>query len=150
MSFFGGGQAPQPPQPDPLFAGTSYFHRPCMMNVLFQNICYSPIKLTYVLSNDRVYDVPRKQPNNEPQLAQTEMEMYTVLFNKLTSSCFTKCASRKHKEGDLQLGEMSCLDRCVSKYMEAQEKVGTVMQQANEKQAQQMQQMQQMQTNGGT
>jgi len=34
--------------------------------------------------------------------------------------------------------------------MEAQEKVGTVMQQANEKQAQQMQQMQQMQTNGGT
>jgi len=81
--------------------------------------------------------------------AQTEMEMYTVLFNKLTKTCFNKCASRKHKEPDLQLGEMSCLDRCVSKYMEAQEKVGVVMQKANEKQAQQMQAMQQMQKSIG-
>mmetsp|Transcript_190 Transcript_190/g.196 ORF Transcript_190/g.196 Transcript_190/m.196 type:complete len:103 (-) Transcript_190:397-705(-) len=77
--------------------------------------------------------------------AKTEMEMYTVLFNNLTMSCFNKCASRKHKEPDLQLGEMSCIDRCVSKYMEAQEKIGVVLQKANESQAQQMQQMQQMQ-----
>ncbi len=77
--------------------------------------------------------------------AQTEMEMYTVLFNKLTSTCFQKCASRKHKEPDLHLGEMSCLDRCVAKYMDAQEKVGVVLQRANEKQAAQMQQMQNMQ-----
>jgi len=81
--------------------------------------------------------------------AQTEMEMYTVLFNKLTSTCFTKCASRKHKEADLQLGEMSCLDRCVAKYMDAQEKVGVVLQRANEKQAAQMQQMQNMQSSVG-
>ena len=72
--------------------------------------------------------------------------MYTVLFNKLTQSCFKKCASRKHKEPDLQLGEMSCIDRCTSKYMEAQEKIGVVLQKANEAQAQQMQQMQQMQS----
>jgi import inner membrane translocase subunit TIM10 len=77
--------------------------------------------------------------------AQTEMEMYTVLFNKLTSSCFEKCNSRKHKEPDLQLGEMSCLDRCVAKYMDSQELVGKVLQAANEKQAMQQQQMQQMQ-----
>lgn len=81
--------------------------------------------------------------------AKTEMEMYTVLFNKLTGSCFKKCASRKHKEEDLQLGEMSCIDRCVSKYMEAQEKLGKVLQEANEAQAQQMAQMQQMQGGGG-
>ena len=79
-------------------------------------------------------------------IAQTEMEMYQVLFTKLTSSCFNKCASRKHKDPDLQLGEMSCIDRCVSKYMEAQEKVGVVLQRANEKQAAQMAQMQQMQS----
>ena len=80
-----------------------------------------------------------------PLLAQTEMEMYTVLFNKLSSSCFQKCASRKHKEPDLQLGEMSCLDRCVAKYMDAQEKVGVVLQRANEQQAAQQLQMQNMQ-----
>ncbi len=71
--------------------------------------------------------------------------MYNVLFNKLAQTCFTKCASRKHKESDLHLGEMSCVDRCVSKYMEAQEKVGVVLQKANEKQAAQMAQMQNMQ-----
>lgn len=71
--------------------------------------------------------------------------MYMVLFNKIASSCFNKCASRKHKEPELQLGEMSCVDRCVAKYMESQELVGKVLQTANEKQAMQQQQMQQMQ-----
>ena len=73
------------------------------------------------------------------------MEMYTDLYRKLTSSCFAKCASRKHKEADLHLGEMTCIDRCVSKYMDAQQKVGVVLARANEKQMAQMQQMQQMQ-----
>ena len=104
--------------------------------------------------------------------------MYTDLFNKLTASCFNKCSSRKHKEEDLSLGEMSCAgmfkmgdsclfvsfllsnflrffssiifislftDRCVSKYLDAQQKIGIVLQQANEAQAQQQQQMMQMQ-----
>ena len=72
--------------------------------------------------------------------------MYSNLFNKVAATCFEKCAARKHKEPDLQLGEMTCVDRCVSKYMEAQKKVGAVLQKANEKQAMQQQQMQQMQT----
>ena len=71
--------------------------------------------------------------------------MYTHLFNKIASSCFEKCASRKHKENDLALGEMSCADRCVAKYIEAQEKVGVVLQKANEAQAAQQQQLMEMQ-----
>lgn len=71
--------------------------------------------------------------------------MYTDLFNKIASSCFSKCASRKHKEPDLSLGEMTCTDRCVSKYLEGQQLVGAVLQRANEAQMQQQQAMQQMQ-----
>ena len=40
--------------------------------------------------------------------AKTEMEMYTDLFNKISSSCYQKCASRKHHDQDLSLGEMTC------------------------------------------
>lgn len=71
--------------------------------------------------------------------------MYTDLFNKIASSCFTKCASRKHRDPDLSLGEMSCTDRCVAKYLEAQQKVGAVLQRANEEQAKQQESMMQMQ-----
>jgi import inner membrane translocase subunit TIM10 len=73
------------------------------------------------------------------------MEMYADLFQKISGTCFEKCASRKHRDQDLALGEMACTDRCVSKYMEAMEKVGAVLQQANESQAQQQQNLQQMQ-----
>lgn len=39
--------------------------------------------------------------------------MYTDLFNKISSSCFFKCASRKHRDQDLSLGEMTCTGKIV-------------------------------------
>mmetsp|Transcript_34729 Transcript_34729/g.84203 ORF Transcript_34729/g.84203 Transcript_34729/m.84203 type:complete len:103 (+) Transcript_34729:70-378(+) len=81
--------------------------------------------------------------------AKTEMEMYTDLFNKIASSCFQKCASRKHRDQDLSLGEMTCTDRCVSKYLEGQQLIGVVLQKANEAQVQQQQAMVQMQQQMG-
>ncbi len=73
------------------------------------------------------------------------MEMYTNLFNKMAGTCYEKCASRKHKEADLALGEMSCADRCVAKYLECHEKVGAVLQKANEAQAKMQQSQMEMQ-----
>ena len=70
--------------------------------------------------------------------------MYTDLFNKISASCFEKCASRKHKEGEISLGEMACTDRCVAKYLESQQRVGAVLQKANEAQMAQQQNLEAM------
>ena len=42
----------------------------------------------------------------------------------MSNLCFKKCVVKMSGESDLSVGEMTCVDRCVSKYIEAQEKVG--------------------------
>ena len=44
----------------------------------------------------------------------------------MAQTCHKKCIV-KHFDGELQVGEMACIDRCVGKYMQAQEKVGEVL-----------------------
>jgi hypothetical protein len=57
------------------------------------------------------------------------------LFKKFGASCFDKCASQKHKKPNLNLGEiMTCINQCIVKYLEMQERVGGMLQQANEAQ----------------
>ncbi|CAM9419828.1 unnamed protein product [Pylaiella littoralis] len=79
--------------------------------------------------------------NSEPEpptgpsamdLAKQEVDMYSDLFTKMGSLCFKKCVVKMHGESDLNVGEMSCVDRCVSKYMEAQEKVGVILKRAED------------------
>ncbi|KAG0466599.1 hypothetical protein HPP92_018179 [Vanilla planifolia] len=58
------------------------------------------------------------QPKPHPQLlkkAEKEMEYRVELFNKLTHTCFNKCVEKRYKESELNMGENSCIDRCVSK-----------------------------------
>ncbi|KAF5727357.1 Tim10/DDP family zinc finger protein isoform 1 [Tripterygium wilfordii] len=49
-------------------------------------------------------------------MAATEMEYRVELFNRLTQTCFNKCVDKRYKESELNMGENSCIDRCVSKY----------------------------------
>ena len=46
----------------------------------------------------------------------------------MSQTCGRKCLVRYH-DGELAVGEMACIDRCVGKYMQAQEKVGHVLNQ---------------------
>jgi len=50
--------------------------------------------------------------------------------------CFKKCMVTFH-EAELNVGEMSCSDRCVGKYLQAQEAVGRKFQEAQQSMQQQ-------------
>ncbi|CAM9953512.1 unnamed protein product [Choristocarpus tenellus] len=85
-------------------------------------------------------------------MAKQEMEMYSDLFAKMSNVCFKKCVLKMTGESDLSVGEMSCVDRCVGKYMEAQEQVGGILKRAEENmqaQAQASQNAQGMMGGGG-
>lgn len=50
---------------------------------------------------------------------------------RLTNGCFKKCIS-KFKDADLSVAEMSCVDRCVTKFIAATNTSGMVMRQQQE------------------
>jgi mitochondrial import inner membrane translocase subunit TIM10 len=65
---------------------------------------------------------------NPLTVAKIEAEILTDMFNRMTVVCNKKCIVSHHTV-DLAIGEMSCIDRCVGKYLQAQEKVGGVLNQ---------------------
>ncbi|KAM0806408.1 mitochondrial import inner membrane translocase subunit tim10 [Usnea florida] len=60
--------------------------------------------------------------------AETEVEMVSDMFNRLSQSCTKKCIPPEYREADLNKGESVCLDRCVSKFFEVNLKVSEKMQ----------------------
>merc|ERR1719430_301331 len=58
-----------------------------------------------------------------------EMKGMADCFARMTTSCYSKCIASV-KEEKLSVGEMSCVDRCVSKYMDVHTKVGGELQSA--------------------
>ncbi|KAF8343079.1 Tim10/DDP family zinc finger-domain-containing protein [Cantharellus anzutake] len=60
-------------------------------------------------------------------IAVAELDMITDVFNRLVSSCHSKCLSTRYTEPDLSKGESVCIDRCVAKFF-VNKKVGERMQ----------------------
>jgi len=61
------------------------------------------------------------------KMAEQEMEYKVDLFNRMVSTCFEKCMDKRYKEGDLNVGENSCVDRCASKYWQVTGIVGQLL-----------------------
>ncbi|KCV69901.1 hypothetical protein H696_03368 [Fonticula alba] len=61
-----------------------------------------------------------------------EMEAMTDVFNKIISSCHTKCIPTKYSESDLNKAESVCVDRCFSKYMIVQQQIGSKLQELSQ------------------
>ncbi|CAJ1955650.1 unnamed protein product [Sphenostylis stenocarpa] len=60
-------------------------------------------------------------------IAEKEMEYRVELFNKMTHTCFNKCVDNRYKESELNMGENSCIDRCVSKYWHVTNLIGQLL-----------------------
>mmetsp|Transcript_34242 Transcript_34242/g.96495 ORF Transcript_34242/g.96495 Transcript_34242/m.96495 type:complete len:88 (-) Transcript_34242:686-949(-) len=61
------------------------------------------------------------------EMAKQEMEYRVDLFNRLSASCFDKCIEKRFKDGDLNTGENSCVDRCAAKYWQVVGIVGQML-----------------------
>lgn len=61
------------------------------------------------------------------RVAEQEMDYRVDLFNRMVSTCFDKCMDRRYKEGELNVGETACIDRCASKYWQVTGIVGQLL-----------------------
>ncbi|CAK0747714.1 protein transporter tim10 [Coccomyxa viridis] len=61
------------------------------------------------------------------KMAEQEMDYRVDLFNRMVATCFDKCMDKRYKEGDLNVGENSCVDRCASKYWQVTGIVGQLL-----------------------
>jgi import inner membrane translocase subunit TIM10 len=64
-------------------------------------------------------------------VAKMEADLLSDMFGKMGHTCFKKCVTR-YTDGEMSVGEMTCVDRCVGKYLMAQERVGNNLQQFEE------------------
>ncbi|CAK9441128.1 uncharacterized protein LODBEIA_P49970 [Lodderomyces beijingensis] len=62
------------------------------------------------------------------KLADIQFQAMAHTFNKVLSTCESKCLVHEYGEGELTKGESECIDRCVSKYVKANKIVGEQVQ----------------------
>ncbi|KAF9647485.1 hypothetical protein BDM02DRAFT_3081129, partial [Thelephora ganbajun] len=62
------------------------------------------------------------------EAAIQEVELVTDVFNRIVSSCHSKCINQRYLDGELSKGESVCIDRCVAKFFEANKRMGEKLQ----------------------
>mmetsp|Transcript_79224 Transcript_79224/g.183847 ORF Transcript_79224/g.183847 Transcript_79224/m.183847 type:complete len:97 (-) Transcript_79224:226-516(-) len=70
---------------------------------------------------------PQAPQVSPAEMLVAEMKGMADCFARMTTSCYSKCIANVREE-KLGVGEMSCVDRCVSKYIDVHAKVGTELQ----------------------
>ncbi|KAK9186277.1 hypothetical protein WN943_026641 [Citrus x changshan-huyou] len=62
-------------------------------------------------------------------MAETEMEYRVELFNRSYEiiAKFLNVTNVRYKESELNMGENSCIDRCVSKYWQVNSMIGQLL-----------------------
>lgn len=71
------------------------------------------------------------QANVDPEkikLAEVQYNAMSATFNKVLRTCENKCIGHEYGEGDLNTAEQCCIDRCVSKYVQANYLIGNHVQ----------------------
>ena len=62
---------------------------------------------------------------------QTDLALFPktflIFYSRMVSGCHEKCIDKKYKDGDLNVGENSCVDRCTSKYWQCVGIVGQML-----------------------
>ncbi|KAF0690650.1 Aste57867_17956 [Aphanomyces stellatus] len=80
--------------------------------------------------------MPAPEPSPEEKRVmdaiKQEAENLMHMQGQMRQICFSKCVHR-FREGDLDMGESSCDDRCVGKYLQAYYKLSQYMPQLQEK-----------------
>lgn len=72
------------------------------------------------------------QGPSELEIAKHQTDAQIDFFRRMSTACAKKCII-KHHDADLSVGEMSCIDRCSSKFMQAREVVTEVQTAAEQK-----------------
>jgi len=78
------------------------------------------------------------QGPSELEIAKHQTDAQIDFFRRMATACSKKCIV-KHGDPELSVGEMSCIDRCSNKFMQAREVV-TEVQTAAEQKMMQLQQ----------
>jgi import inner membrane translocase subunit TIM10 len=117
MSFFGlGGQQAQPQgsiNPAAVSSTAFVFLTRALRSHLSAYILFFPLSTFHMIASIMI-----STPSLQIEMAVSELDMITDVFNRLVNSCHAKCISEKYLEGDLNKGEGVCIDRCTAKFFE--------------------------------
>jgi len=91
--------------------------------------------------------LPSSSSTESAQVRELRLQFRSIMtmFSGATSTCFEKCVSKFGSSTELTVGEGTCGDRCLMKYLETMQLVGDTMKRANQQRAEQDQKMVQQQ-----